>query len=95
MIASMPTFREGIAARNAAPARLRDRWPLRACRSAVKILRARRSVHVAHARLRSLDDRTLKDIGLHRSEIRSVLMDAAAERRNGVHWAARSRTSGA
>ena len=44
--------------------------------------------YMAHKRaqrqLRALDDRMLKDIGIDRSEIDSVLLDCAGERRRGL-----------
>ncbi|UCH74280.1 MAG: DUF1127 domain-containing protein [Rhodospirillales bacterium] len=45
---------------------------------------AYRAYKIARARLMALDDRMLRDIGLNRSEIGSVLLDRAGERRNGV-----------
>ena len=38
-------------------------------------LLAHRALRAAEAHLYALDDRTLKDIGLHRSEIRSTLIE--------------------
>ncbi|MDX2154961.1 MAG: DUF1127 domain-containing protein [Hyphomicrobiaceae bacterium] len=38
------------------------------------------ALRTAHAELTALDDRTLKDIGLDRSEITSVLCDRSGER---------------
>ena len=45
---------------------------------------ANRALRKAEAELMALDDRMLKDIGLDRSEIGSVLMDHVQERRNGA-----------
>ena len=44
-------------------------------------LRAHRNFRRAHAELMALDDGALKDIGLHRCEIDSVLTDKFKERR--------------
>jgi uncharacterized protein YjiS (DUF1127 family) len=44
---------------------------------------AHRARQIAKARLMALDERMLKDIGIHRSEIHSVLMDRARQRRRG------------
>jgi len=45
---------------------------------------AHRSRQIAKAHLMALDERLLKDIGIDRSEIHSVLMDRARERRRGI-----------
>lgn len=42
--------------------------------------RARQAYRKAEAELSSLDDRMLRDIGIHRSEISSVLSDRSGER---------------
>lgn len=44
---------------------------------AIAALVAHRTLKVAAAELDALDDRTLKDIGVHRSEITSMLQDLA------------------
>ena len=44
---------------------------------------AYRALKAAEAELQSLDNRMLKDIGLDRSEIGSILRDRAHERENG------------
>jgi uncharacterized protein YjiS (DUF1127 family) len=45
-----------------------------------------RAFRAAEARLNDLDNRMLKDIGLHRSEIRSALLNAHQERVNGSRY---------
>jgi uncharacterized protein YjiS (DUF1127 family) len=57
--------------------------PMRALRQAIQSYLFRRAVKAAEARLRGLDDRLLSDIGIHRSEIKSVLR-TAHERKNSV-----------
>ena len=42
-----------------------------------------RSFRMAEKELHALDDRMLNDIGIHRSEITSTLINAANERRHG------------
>jgi uncharacterized protein YjiS (DUF1127 family) len=67
---------------------LRARWPgcrqVSIVRKAIGALVAYRAFRRAEAKLMALDTRMLNDIGLDRSEIGSVLMDRAGERRNGV-----------
>ena len=46
--------------------------------------KARRTLRAAKAELMALDDHSLKDIGLDRSEIESALTDCARERRNAA-----------
>jgi uncharacterized protein YjiS (DUF1127 family) len=53
-------------------------------RRAIAAFVAWRAFRRAESELMALDDHALKDIGLHRSEIGSALMDYAQERRNGV-----------
>lgn len=64
---------------------LRHAWsvarPLDRLRAAIATSLARRALRRAEAELLSLSDHTLKDIGLTRGEICSVLGDAAQERR--------------
>jgi uncharacterized protein YjiS (DUF1127 family) len=50
----------------------------------ITALVANRALRKAEAELMALDDRMLKDIGLDRSEIGSVLMDHVQERRSGA-----------
>jgi len=45
---------------------------------------AHRARQIAKAHLMALDERMLKDVGLDRSEIYSVLMDRTRERRRGI-----------
>ena len=45
-----------------------------------------RAFRAAEARLNTLDDRMLKDIGLDRSEIRSALLNIRHERLNGARY---------
>ena len=60
-------------------------WALaKAARKAIAAFAAYRAFRRAESELMALDDRTLKDMGLDRSEIGSALMDHAQERRNGV-----------
>jgi uncharacterized protein YjiS (DUF1127 family) len=56
---------------------------LNAMKRAIAAILVDRALRKAEAALMALDDRMLKDIGLDRSEIGSMLMDGAAERRNG------------
>jgi len=60
---------------------------LNAMKSAIALI-VDRALRKAEAELLALDDRMLKDIGLDRTEIASMLMDGAAERRNAPrkHW---------
>ena len=37
--------------------------------------------HLSAARLRAVSDRTLKDIGIHRTEITSIITDQSGDRR--------------
>ncbi len=53
-------------------------------RSLIAVLRARLELRAATAQLHALDQRMLKDIGLDRSEIVSVLTDRTGERRIGA-----------
>lgn len=46
--------------------------------------RAHRDRRAAKAQLKALDDHMLKDIGLDRSEIESVLLDTSRERSRGT-----------
>ena len=55
----------------------------RAIRERLAAFARRRALRGAEAELMALDDQALKDIGLHRSEIRSALLDASSERRGG------------
>ena len=56
----------------------------KAVKKTITALVANRALRKAKAELLALDDRMLKDIGFDRSEIGSVLMDQAPERRNGA-----------
>lgn len=60
-----------------------DRSPslLDAMRSIISAILAHREIRCSEGALHGLDDRTLKDIGLHRSEIGSVLLGRNSERR--------------
>jgi uncharacterized protein YjiS (DUF1127 family) len=60
------------------------RKPFEAVKMMITALVPNRALRKAEAELMALDDRMLKDIGLDRSEIGSVLMDHAQERRNGA-----------
>lgn len=54
-------------------------------RAIAKFIRYR-TLRVAEAKLLSLDDRMLRDIGLNRSEITSALLNARQERLNGARY---------
>ena len=45
-----------------------------------------RALRAAEAKLLALDDRMLRDIGLHRTEVRSALHNARQERLNGARY---------
>ena len=66
-------FPRSAAGGTAAAARIATAW---------KDFRSRMRARDTIAQLRSLDDRTLKDIGLHRSEILSVALGAGFQRRH-------------
>jgi uncharacterized protein YjiS (DUF1127 family) len=57
---------------------------LRALANGVRILAWHHALKKAEAELYALDDRMLRDIGLDRSEIASVLTDLARERSRGI-----------
>ena len=64
----------------------------KAARKAIAVFVAWRAFRRAESELMALDDHALKDIGLHRSEIGSALMDCAQERRNGGRQTAKVRS---
>ena len=57
---------------------------LRALADGMHFLALHRARRLAKAKLNALDDRMLRDIGLDRSEIRSMLTDSARERTRGI-----------
>lgn len=67
----------GSTGTRAQPARFAGRNLLAAIPRAVMSFLAYRAVRAAMAELSTLDDRTLKDIGLSRGDIRWVVMNAA------------------
>lgn len=84
MIGPNPSLNAVPLANTASPAD-GNRWPLAfSIRPAIAALRTRMELRAAQARLHALDQTMLKDIGLDRSEIESVLTDRTGERRVGA-----------
>lgn len=84
IMSRMCVYREALSIASARRPQERPVGPIAKVHSMLVAWIASRALRRAEDDLRRLDARTLKDMGLDRSEIGSVLLDRARERKNGV-----------